>query len=383
LGENFVTTVATSKKVPLLDLKAQYAPIREEILGEITRVVDSQKFILGDEVQRFEQEVAEVIGARRAVGCASGSDALLLALLALDIQPDSVVVTTPYTFFATAGAISRANARPVFVDIDPSTYNINPELLRAALEKERRVHSVIPVHLFGAAADMDPISAAAKEHGAFVIEDAAQAIGGEYTGRALGTIGEVGCFSFFPSKNLGCFGDGGLVTSQSVALADKIASLRVHGRTGKYFHEWIGVNSRLDALQAAVLRVKLRYLNDWTEARRRNALTYIELLGGRNLPIALPQCAPYQTRHVYNQFVIRCKDRDRLRQYLQETGVGTEVYYPLPLHLQPCYKTLGFEEGAFPESERAARETLALPIYGELSREDLEYVAYKIQRFYS
>src|SRR5579862_1146233 len=284
-----MTTVSAARKVPLLDLKAQYAPIREEILAEVTRLIDSQKFILGEEVQKFEQEVAKAIGAERAVGCASGSDALLLALLALEIEPEQAVLTTPYTFFATAGAISRMNARPVFVDIDPVTYNIDPNLLDEALKREPRAHSIIPVHLYGASADMDPICASAKARNVFVIEDAAQAIGSEYKGRRVGTIGDLGCFSFFPSKNLGCFGDGGLVTSQRSDLADKISSLRIHGRTGKYLHDWIGVNSRLDALQASVLRVKLRYLDAWTEGRRRNAVIYAELFEGRNLPVVLPR----------------------------------------------------------------------------------------------
>lgn len=374
---------ATARKIPLLDLKAQFNPIREQILAEVTRLIDSQKFILGEEVHKFEEEVARAIGVNRAVGCASGSDALLLALMALDAKPGSAVITTPYTFFATAGAISQMHARPVFVDIDPVTFNMDPVALQDSLNRETGVHSIIPVHLFGAAADMDPICAAAKERNIFVIEDAAQAIGAGYKGRQAGTIGDLGCFSFFPSKNLGCFGDGGLVTSQSAALADKLAALRVHGRTGKYLHEWIGVNSRLDALQASVLRVKLRYLDLWTQGRQNNARLYAELLADEGLPIVLPQAAPYQTRHVYNQFVIRCQGRDKLRAHLQEQGIGCEVYYPVPLHLQTCYQDLGYKEGAFPESERAAKETLALPIFAELSRDDIEYIADAIRQFYS
>jgi dTDP-4-amino-4,6-dideoxygalactose transaminase len=375
-------TRATARKVPLLDLKAQFASIREEVLAEVTRVIDSQKFILGEEVSNFESEIAQSIDAPYAVGCASGTDALQLALMALDLQPGQRVITTPYTFFATAGAVSEAQGRPVFVDIDEDTFNIDPASLTRALRREEQVHSVMPVHLFGGAAQMDDILAAAGERGVYVIEDAAQAIGSEYKGRRVGTIGDLGCFSFFPSKNLGCFGDGGMVTAKSKALAEKLASLRVHGRTGNYLHEWIGINSRLDALQACVLRVKLRHLDRWTAGRQRNAQRYRELLGGKDLPIRLPQPAPHQTRHIYNQFVFRCERRDQLRTFLQEHGVGCEVYYPLPLHLQTCYKDLGYRPGDFPVSEKAARETLALPVFGELTGEDLEYVCYTIERFY-
>jgi len=375
--------VATARKVPLLDLKAQFGPIREQMLREVTRVIDSQRFILGDEVATFEAEVARAVGSHYAVGCASGSDALLLALMALDIAPDQRVITTPYTFFATAGAVSRAHGVPVFVDINADTFNIDATLLREELRRHDNVHSVMPVHLFGATAPMDEIMLAAKERGIHVIEDAAQAIGAEYKGRPAGSIGDLGCFSFFPSKNLGCFGDGGLITSSSESLAKKLACLRIHGRTGKYIHEWIGVNSRLDALQACVLRVKLQHLNEWTEGRRHNANLYRNLLSNKSLPVKLPVEAPYHTRHIYNQFVIRCERRDALRTFLQENGIGSEVYYPLPLHLQSCYKDLGYREGDFPVSEAAARETLALPIYAELQTEDIEYVCHTIERFYS
>jgi dTDP-4-amino-4,6-dideoxygalactose transaminase len=372
--------ITAERQVPLLELESQHREIREEVLPEVLRVIDSQKFILGQEVTRFESEIAAYCRAAHAVGCASGSDALLLALLALEIGPNDEVITTPYTFFATAGAISRAGAVPVFVDVDAKTYNIDPQLLREAMERHPKARAVIPVHLFGACADMDPICSSAGEHGMAVIEDAAQAIGAEYKGRRAGTLGRMACFSFFPSKNLGCYGDGGLLTTDDKALASLLASLRIHGRTNKYFHQWIGVNSRLDALQAAVLRVKLRRLDAWTEARRRNAQTYRELLEGA--PVSTPVLIPYQTRHIYNQFVIRCPERDKLQAYLKENGIGTEVYYPLPLHLQPCFGSLGNQKGDFPVSEQLANDTLALPIHQGLERADLEYVSEKIRSFY-
>ena len=370
-------------RTPLLDLKAQFAPIREEVLRELTRLVDSQQFILGAEVAAFEDEIAGYIGAApslNAIGCANGTDALFLALLAHGISAGDRVLTTPFTFFATAGAISRLGAIPVFVDIDPATYNIDPAALAAAARRTL-AKAVIPVHLFGGTADMDPIMATASEHGMVVIEDAAQAIGAAYKGRPAGAIGDSATFSFFPSKNLGCFGDGGLVTTADPALAAKLKALRVHGRSGAaYDHDWIGVNSRLDALQAAVLRVKLKYLDEWTAGRQRNAARYRDLLGG--LPVALPKPAPYQTRHIFNQFVIRCGERDRLRAWLRDNEVSTEVYYPIPLHLQTCYSDLGYRPGDFPVSEKAAGEVLALPVFGELTRDQIEWVASLIRSFH-
>ena len=375
-----IMNITAERQVPLLELESQHREIRAEVLPEVLRVIDSQKFILGQEVARFESEIAAYCRTAHAVGCASGSDALLLALLALEIGPGDEVITTPYTFFATAGAISRVGAIPVFVDVDEKTYNIDPDLLRQAMECHPKARAVIPVHLFGACADMDPICASAKEHGMTVIEDAAQAIGAEYKERRAGTLGRMACFSFFPSKNLGCYGDGGLLTTNDKALAELLVRLRIHGRTDKYFHEWIGVNSRLDALQAAVLRVKLRRLDAWTEARRRNAEVYRELLEGA--PARTPALIPYQTRHIYNQFVIRCPQRDKLQAYLKENGIGTEVYYPLPLHLQPCFAPLGYQKGDFPVSEHLAADTLALPIHQGLESADLKYVSEKIRSFY-
>ena len=371
------------KKIPLLDLAAIHAPLREEILGEIARVVDSQKFIMGDDVKQLEQLVAQYTGTRFAVGCASGSDALFLALLAAGVGPDDRVLTTPYSFFATAGAISRAGAVPVFVDIEPGTYNIEAAKACQALERDPAIKAVIPVHLFGACADMDPILDVAKRKGCAVIEDGAQSIGAEYKGRKAQSMGDIGCISFFPSKNLGGFGDGGMVTTNDEGLARKLAALRVHGSLKKYYHEWVGINSRLDTLQAAVLKVKFRYLDDWTAGRQRNAEHYHRLLRGKSLSLSLPAPMPWQTRHVYNQFVVRCQDRDGLKAWLQENGVGTEVYYPLSLHLQPCFKDLGYVEGDFPESEKASRETLALPVHSAMSVDDIEYVCDLIHNFRS
>jgi dTDP-4-amino-4,6-dideoxygalactose transaminase len=361
--------------VPLLDLKAQYEPLREEILREVTRVLDSQRWVLGPEVDALERELAPYCGAQFAIGCANGTDALFLALLALDIGPGDRVLTTPYTFFATAGAISRAGAVPVFADIDPSTYNLDPQQVPEALRKHGPVRALMPVHLYGGAADMDPL----LDLGIPVIEDAAQAIGSEYKGRRAGSMGQIGCFSFYPTKNLGAAGDGGLLTTSDAELAAKLKALREHGSRTRYFHDWIGINSRLDAVQAAVLRVKAKCLDGWSAARARNAALYCELLQGSG--VGLPSAAAYQTRHIYNQFVIRSSERDRLKQFLAERGIGTEIYYPVPVHLQKCYSGLGLREGDFPESEKAARETLALPIYPELTREQIEYVAHSIRAF--
>jgi dTDP-4-amino-4,6-dideoxygalactose transaminase len=367
-------STAVVRQVPLLDLKAQHAQIREEVLAAVIRVIDSQKFILGEEVQTLEKEIALYSNAQFAIGCASGSDALSLALMAAEIGHGDRVITTPFTFFATAGAISRVGAIPVFVDIDPDTFNLDPELVKTAIESHERIRAIIPVHLFGGCADMDPIHAIAESRGIAVIEDAAQAIGAEYKGRRAGSLGHMGCFSFFPSKNLGGYGDGGMVTTNDGSLAERLRALRVHGCKKKYIHEWVGVNSRLDALQAAVLRVKFRYLDQWSTRRQENADLYRKLLAEAGARVIAPQAAPYQTRHIYNQFVIRCSDRDRLQANLKEGGVGTEVYYPLPLHLQKCFADLGYKAGDFPISERLADEVLALPVNPDVSGEDIQYI---------
>jgi dTDP-4-amino-4,6-dideoxygalactose transaminase len=370
-----------TKQVPLLDLKAQHQQIRDEVLAEVTRVIDSQKFIMGEDVQKLEQEIAAYSQAKFAVGCASGSDALFLALLSIDIQPGDEVLTTPYTFFATAGAIHRAGAVPVFVDIDAATFNMDMAKAVEILAARPRIKAVIPIHLFGGCADLDPLCAAARERGVAVIEDAAQSIGSEYKGRRAGSIGDIGCFSFFPSKNLGGYGDGGMVTTNDPALRERLAALRVHGSKRKYYHDWVGVNSRLDALQAAVLRVKFRHLDSWSEGRQKNADLYRQKLAGS--PVRTPAVAPYQTRHVYNQFCIVAARRDELQAYLKANGVGSEVYYPLPLHLQVCFADLGYKQNDFPVSERLALESLALPVHSELAEEDLDYVCSVIRSFYA
>lgn len=367
--------------VPLLDLRAQYREIEADIRPVIDGLLASQLFVLGPEVQALEEEVAAYSGCAFGVGVSSGTDALLIALMALDIQAGDEVVTTPYTFFATAGAIHRVGAKPVFVDIDPETYNLDTNLLSSGLSE--KVKAILPVHLYGQCADMDPILTAAREAGVSVIEDAAQAIGAEYKGRRAGGLGNLGCFSFFPSKNLGGFGDGGMVVTDDEALYKKLMYLRMHGSERKYYHSMVGGNFRLDALQAAVLRVKLRYLDAWTEARRRNAEHYGRLFAEAGLAgaeVTLPSIR--QDRHIFNQYIIRAKDRDALRAYLGEQGIGAEIYYPVPLHLQECFQELGHKEGDFPVSEEAANSTLAIPIYPELTEEQRTYVVDRIQAFY-
>ncbi len=364
-------------RIPLLDLRAQYETIRAEVEQAVRDVFESQQFILGPDVAALEQEVAAYCGAGHAVGCGSGTDALLLALRALDIGPGDEVLTTPFTFFATAGAIANVGARPVFADIDPATFNLDPEQARAVLDSHPRVKALLPVHLYGLCADMDPLLELARERGIPVIEDAAQAIGAEYRGRRAGSIGSIGCFSFFPTKNLGGAGEGGILTTNDEALAERLRALRVHGSRTRYFHDEVGTNSRLDTLQAAVLRVKLRHLEAWTLRRIEIAALYRKRLGA---PVTPPPLAPYPARHVYHQFVIRAPQRDRLRQHLASLGIGSEIYYPLPLHRQKCFAWLGYQEGAFPESERASREVLALPVYPELAHEAVEEICSAIMK---
>jgi len=370
------------RRIPLLDLGSLHAPIRDELLAALTRVLDSQRFILGEDVERLEQEIASHIGTPHAVACASGSDALSLALWALDVHPGDQVLTTPFSFFATAGSISRVGATPVFVDIDPATFNMDMDRLEDALRANPRIRAIIPVHLFGGCADMDTLLTITRPRGLAVIEDAAQAIGSECRGKRAGSIGAMGCFSFYPSKNLGGLGDGGMLTTHDGALATRLKALRNHGETGTYLHEWIGINSRLDTLQAAALRVKLKYLDAWTERRQENAACYRRMLASTGAPISAPAPAQHQTRHIYNQFVIRCARRDQLREFLKEQGVGTEVYYPVPLHLQHCFADLGYKAGDFPTSEKAASEVLALPVNPEVSFDDIECVCETIAGFY-
>ena len=401
----------TPVRVPLLDLFAQYEPLRDEILAALARVADSQRFILGAEVEAFEQAIASVIGVRHAVGVSSGTDALLVALMALDIGPGDEVVVPTYSFFATAGSVARLGATPKLVDIDPVTFDVDPAAVARAVTD--RTKAIVPVHLFGLCADMDPILDLAGGRGIPVIEDAAQAIGAWYEPsaaderrwtqirsdpssgwhepsgssaagpRKAGTMGTLGCFSFFPSKNLGAFGDAGLVTTNDDGLAHRLRLLRGHGAEPKYFHKIIGGNFRLDAIQAAVLRVKLPHLERWTEGRRRNAGRYRELFRKAGLEgiVGLP-AEPSGRRHIYNQFVIRVPRRDALRTHLGSAGVGTEIYYPVPFHLQECFASLRHRRGDFPESERAAAETLALPIFGELTEAQQEHVVGAIAAFY-
>ena len=386
-------------QVPLLDLKAQYQSFRAEVLPLLEQVCEGQYFILGPQVSALEAAIAGYSQARFGVGVSSGTDALLLALMALEVGPGQEVIAPPYTFFATGGTIARLGARPVFLDIEPSTYNLSPVAVQQFIDSYcelraeglvnrttgHRVTVLMPVHLYGQCADMAPLLEIARRYRLRVVEDAAQAIGAEYPGgRRAGSLGEVGCFSFFPTKNLGAFGDAGLCTAQDPELAERLRVLRVHGGKPKYYHALIGGNFRIDEIQAAVLNVKFKYLDDWTAGRQRNAAAYRELIARARLEgtVTLPYAAPGY-RHIYNQFVIRAPDRDRLREHLTRAGIGTEIYYPVPLHLQACFAYLGGKAGDCPESERAARETLALPVYPELGRAQLEYVVESIRGFYA
>jgi dTDP-4-amino-4,6-dideoxygalactose transaminase len=356
--------------VPLLDLREQYRPLREEILTAITRVCDSQQFIGGPEVDRLERALAAFVGVPSAIGVSSGTDALLVAMMALGIKPGDEVITPTFSFFATAGCIVRLGATPKLVDIDRATFNIDPAAIERALSP--RTRAIIPVHLYGLCADMDPILEIAGCAGVPVIEDAAQAIGASYRGRQAGSMGALGCYSFFPSKNLGAFGDGGFVTTVHDQLAHEIRLLRNHGAEPKYFHQRVGGNFRLDALQAAVLRVKLPHLRQWSALRRANADRYDRLIADAGLartgggPVDVP-FRPAEREHIFNQYVIRVPDRDRVRERMASMGIGTEIYYPVPFHLQECFASLGHRHGDFPEAESAAAEVLALPIYGELT----------------
>lgn len=368
--------------VPLLDLKAQFSTIKEEIIQATLEVYEEQRFILGPKVEALEAAIASYCRSQWAVGVSSGTDALLIALMAAGIGPGDEVVTTPYTFFATVGSIVRLGAVPVFSDIDPHTYTLTPDALEDRLTSKTK--AIVPVHLYGQCCDMGPILELAEARGLTVIEDAAQAIGAEYEGRRAGSMGDFGCFSFFPSKNLGGFGDGGVVTTNQEAFNEQLRILRVHGSHPKYYHKVVGGNFRLDALQAAVVLVKLRYLEGWTQARRANANTYRSLFKAAGLDGMIAMPLETHGRHVYNQFVIKVPDRrDALREYLQQQGIGTEIYYPVPMHLQPCFKDLGGRKGDFPEAEDAASRTLALPVYPELAEEQQVYVVEQIKTFYA
>jgi dTDP-4-amino-4,6-dideoxygalactose transaminase len=385
--------------VPLLDLQAQYATIKDEVQAAVGAVFESQRFVLGAQGGALEEEIARHCGAAFGVGVASGTDALLLSLRALGVGAGDGVVTVPFTFFATAGAVANLGARPFFVDIEPAGYGMDPERLESFLEGECRpdpgkgcvvhkasgatIRAVLPVHLYGQCADMDPILEVARRYGLPVVEDACQAIGADYKGKKAGALGDLGCFSFFPSKNLGGAGDGGMVVTSDPGLADRVRLLRGHGAHARYFHDIVGFNSRLDELQAAVLRVKLPYLDRWSEGRRRNAAAYGEefraagLLGALQLPEVLPGRS-----HIFHQYVIRAERRDELQAFLREGGIGSEVYYPVPLHEQECFRGLGYGADDFPRSRAASRSTLALPVYPELSAQQRRCVVDRIERFY-
>ena len=369
-------------KVPLLDLSEQNQALRPEIEAALGRVLDTNGFILGSEVAALEKELAEYCGAKYAIGCASGTDALLLALMAYDIGPGDEVITTPYSFFATVSSITRLGATPVFVDIDPETYNI--DVLQIEAKITDRLKAIEPVHLYGQSADMRALMKISERSGIPIVEDAAQAIGAEENGKRVGSIGAIGCFSFYPSKNLGGMGDGGFLTTNDEALADKLFALRVHGSKEKYHHKWVGLNSRLDGFQGAVLRVKLPHLDRWTKQRQENAAMYRRLFtdAGLTEEVGLP-AERDNVRHIYNQFVVRIPGRrDELKQFLANSDIGSDIYYPLSLHLQECFEYLGYKEGSLPESERASKETLALPIFPELKPEQIEYVVEKFTEFY-
>ena len=366
--------------VPLLDLQAQNGPLRDEILAAIARVCDSQRFIMGPEIDALESELSRMLGVPHAVAVSSGTDAVLLALMTLGVGPGDEVVTSTYSFFATAGAVVRVGARPVLVDIDPVTFNADPTAIARAVTP--RTKAILPVHLFGLSADMDPILDEASRSGIPVIEDAAQAVGASYKSRPVGGLGSLGCFSFFPSKNLGAFGDAGLLTTNNADLAKRARLLRTHGMQPKYYHHVVGGNFRMDALQAAVLRVKAPHLAAWTEARRLNATRYRRLFAEAGVEgrISVP-VEPANRHHIYNQFVIRTPERDQLKQHLDRRGIGNEIYYPVPFHLQPCFADLGHQAGDFPEAERAANESLAIPIFGELSEAQQRAVVDAIAEF--
>jgi dTDP-4-amino-4,6-dideoxygalactose transaminase len=365
-------------RVPLLDLKAQYAGIKDEVLAAVSEVLESQVCILGPRVEELEQRIAALSDCRYGVGVSSGTDALLAALMALEIGAGDEVITPSFTFFATGGCVTRAGATPVFVDIDPRTYNIDPEQIERAITP--RTKAIIPVHLFGQMCDMDPIMEIATRHHLYVIEDAAQAVSSTYKGRKAGSMGTVGCFSFYPSKNLGGAGDGGMLVTNDADLRERLLVMRSHGSKPKYHHKVIGGNFRLDPLQAAILLVKLPHLEAWSEARRQNAARYDQEFA--ESVIGTPWISP-DTQSIYNQYVIRVQGRDELIAHLRAAQIGTEIYYPVPLHLQECFGNLGYREGELPESERAAREVLALPIYPELAREQIEFVASTILEWVS
>jgi dTDP-4-amino-4,6-dideoxygalactose transaminase len=388
------TVQQATRRVLMLDLRRQYESIRDELQAAVLAVLDSQAFVLGPAVKDFERDAAANLSVKHAIGCASGTDALWLALAALEIGPGDAVVTTPFSFFATASCITRVGATPVFADIDPGTLNLSPAAVESALARHNNVKAVIPVHLYGQCAEMEAFVKIAADHRLAIVEDAAQAWGAKWNGKNAGSIGDIACFSFYPTKNLSAAGDAGMVTTNDDRLAERTTMLRAHGSRVRYYHDEIGWNSRLDSVQAAVLGVKLKHIADWNRARSEKACRYHGLLQKSGLasatttevtataPIALLENRP-EAQHVYHQYVVRAHRRDELRQYLTEQGVGTEIYYPVPLHLQKCFEYLGYAKGSLPESERASREVLALPIFPELTEEEQQYVVNAIVDFYS
>ncbi|WP_044641302.1 DegT/DnrJ/EryC1/StrS family aminotransferase [Risungbinella massiliensis] len=365
------------KKIPLLDLQAQYATIRDDIRQAVDNVLEGGAYIMGPEVKKLEQEIAEFCGVKHAIGVANGTDALLLVLDAAGVGPGDEVITTPFTFFASAEVISQLGATPVFADIDPKTYNIDVEQVRAKITNKTK--AIIPVHIFGQPAEMDELMKLAEQHNLFVLEDAAQAIDAEFKNKKIGNWGHAGTFSFFPTKNLGGYGDGGMIVTNDDQIAEKVRILRVHGSNPKYYHSMIGYNSRLDELQAAALRIKLRHLRDWNDARRQKAAIYDELL--KDLPVVTPYHAE-DRRHVYHLYIIQADDRAGLMNHLKENGIATGIYYPVPLHRQNVYESLGYGVGSIPISEKMADRTFAIPLYPELTREDQEYIAQTIRNYY-
>ncbi|HPR17506.1 MAG TPA: DegT/DnrJ/EryC1/StrS family aminotransferase [Candidatus Cloacimonadota bacterium] len=366
-------------KVPMLDLQAQYAPIMADIRSEMEKVFAIHAYKLGPQVYEFEHDMEKFCDVAHAIGCASGTDAILLALLALGLGEGDEVITTPFTFFATAGTIYRAGARPVFVDAKPDTYNIDPDKIEVAITP--RTKAIIAVHLFGQPAEMDKIMSIAQKHNLKVIEDNAQGVGAKYDGKTAGTIGDIGTLSFFPSKNLGAMGDGGMCLTNNTDLANKLFQLRVHGENPQYFHKWVGLNSRLDTLQAAVLLVKLRSLAKWSEARRKNADYYYQNMSDIK-QIKLPVIHP-KAESIFNQFTLVAEDRDELLKYLRSQGIGCAVYYPLPLHLQECFSYLNYQEGDFPVAEKLAKTVISIPVFSEITQEQQDHVIAKIREFYS
>ncbi|MCK9555669.1 DegT/DnrJ/EryC1/StrS family aminotransferase [bacterium] len=364
--------------IPIIDLGKLYKEIKPEIDAAVSKVIADAKFILGPEVSEIEKKIAGYCGSKYAVGCASGTDAILLSLMSLGVEPGDEIITTPFTFFATAGSISRAGAIPVFVDIEPGTFNLNPELVETKITK--RTKGILPVHLFGQIVDMDPLINLKKRYNLFIVEDACQAIGAKYKNKIAGSIGDAGCFSFFPTKNLGGFGDGGMLVTDDSDVYEKAKSLRVHGSRDRYYHDYIGINSRLDTIQAAILLAEIKYLDKWTEKRRKNASLYNSLFRGIN-SVQLPVEKKY-LYHVYNQYTLRVKNRAGLINALEKEEIGYGIYYPLPLHMQDCYKHLGYKKGDFPESEKASEEVISIPVHPFLSKELINKIADTVRNFY-